>query len=467
MEPRIQYASTSDGVSIAYWSIGEGLPIVNPPPAMPWSHIELEWQIPEWRHFYEHLADNYRVIRYDSRGAGLSSRQPYEYSLETHLLDLEAVVDRLGLDTFALFGVFFNVPVVIEYAARHPERVSHIMSWCGIASGADVSRPAHVTEHLEKLLTLDYELFTETLAHTFFGWSEGEAAHRFAVYMRDSLTPEQAQSCWGTNATFDVTARLPTITQPTLVMHRRDFPMLDIESSKRMAASIPDARLRVFDGSSLSPYMGDMRVVVDAIDDFLGLQRIEGRAPLRHAHDTDVIEHPAAVPGGFRTIMFTDMEGSTGLTQRLGDERAQDLIRLHNTIVGSALYAQGGTLVKHTGDGIMASFPTASGAIECAIAIQRAFASHNDAAPAELVNVRIGINAGEPVAEGDDLFGTAVQLASRVCARADAGEILTSDVVRQLVAGKGFLFADRGEAELRGFEDPVRIYDVRWREDRG
>ncbi len=467
MEPRIQYASTSDGVSIAYWSIGEGMPIVNPPPALPWSHIEHEWQIPEWRHFYEHLSENYRVIRYDSRGAGLSSRMPAAYSLDTHLLDLEAVVDRLDLQQFAMLGVYYNVPLIIAYAVRHPERVSHLISWCGIASGEDLDRPQHMTEHLERLINVDYELFTETLAHTIFGWSAGDAAHRFAQYMQASLTAEQAQQCWGADGKMDVSELLPKVSQPTLVMHRRDFPMLNIETSKQLAAGIRDSRLRMFEGSSLSPYMGDMRGVVDAIDEFLGMQRIEGHVPLRHAHESDASEHPTATPGGFRTIMFTDMEGSTGLTQRLGDARAQDLVRLHNTIVGSALYAQGGTLVKHTGDGIMASFPTASGAVDCAIAIQRAFASHNETNPGEQVNVRIGINAGEPVAEGDDLFGTAVQLASRVCARADAREILTSDVVRQLVAGKGFLFADRGEAELRGFEDPVRIYDVRWRESVG
>lgn len=163
--------------------------------------------------------------------------------------------------------------------------------------------------------------------------------------------------------------------------------------------------------------------------------------------------------------MFTDMEGSTALTQRLGDAEAQSLVRLHNAIVGEALASHGGSQVKHTGDGIMASFLTASSAVECGITIQRAFARHNDANPTDQIMVRIGINAGEPLADGNDLFGTAVQLAARVCARADAGEILTSDVVRQLVAGKSLMFADQGEAEFRGFEDPVRIYEVRWREE--
>jgi len=174
---------------------------------------------------------------------------------------------------------------------------------------------------------------------------------------------------------------------------------------------------------------------------------------------------PVAAPAGLRTILFTDMEGSTPLTQRLGDARAQEVLRAHNAIVREALKAHGGSQIKHTGDGIMASFPSASGAIEGAIAIQRALAEQGQAHPDTPIRVRIGLNAGEPVAEEEDLFGTAVQVASRICARAEAAQVLCSNVVRELAAGKGFLFSDRGDVELRGFEDPVRLYEVRWREE--
>jgi pimeloyl-ACP methyl ester carboxylesterase len=178
MEPRIQYATTSDGISIACWSIGEGPPLVNPPPALPWSHIELEWQIPEWRHWYEHLLETYRIVRYDNRGSGLSTRGITGSSLETHIRDLEAVVDRLGLERFAIFGMYFNAPIAIAYAVRHPERVSHLILFCGLANVDEAQRSAGTLEALERLREIDYELFTETLAHTVFGWSEGDAAHR-------------------------------------------------------------------------------------------------------------------------------------------------------------------------------------------------------------------------------------------------------------------------------------------------
>ena len=164
----------------------------------------------------------------------------------------------------------------------------------------------------------------------------------------------------------------------------------------------------------------------------------------------------------FRTILFTDMEGSTAITQRLGDAGAMELLHTHNTITRDALTAHSGNEVKHTGDGIMASFVSASGGVECAIAIQQGFSSHNEQNPATPIRVRIGLTAGEPVMEDQDLFGAAVQLASRICDCAEPSEILVANVMRELCIGKGFRFADRGLAVLKGFEDPVRMHEVSW-----
>ena len=466
MDPRIEYATTDDGVSIAYATIGEGIPLVNPPPALPWSNVQEEWQIPEWRHYYEHLNETFRIIRYDNRGAGLSTRDVDRIDLDTHILDLEAVVDRLGLDRFVLFGLYYNAQIAITYAVQHPERVSHLILWCPVPYGEDGVHDNPTQEALDRLRDLDYNLFTETLAHTVFGWDSGEAAHRMAQYMQGSMSYETFRSCWEGAEHNDVRSLLPRVQAPTLVVHRRDFALLDVEVSKRVAATIPNARLAVLPGESLSPYMGDLRATLDLFTDFMGVRAEDTLVQLqqqRHRHADGSSDQGVT----FRTIMFTDMQESTAFTQRLGDVRAQELVRMHNDIVEDALERHGGRRVKHTGDGIMASFPTASGAVECAVSIQRAFGQRNEAAPETPVSIRIGINAGEPVAEGDDLFGTAVQLAARVCARAEPGEILTTDVVRQLVAGKGFLFSDKGTAELRGFEDPVRVYDVRWRRDGG
>jgi class 3 adenylate cyclase len=151
------------------------------------------------------------------------------------------------------------------------------------------------------------------------------------------------------------------------------------------------------------------------------------------------------------------------MTQRLGDEAAQDVLRGHNEVIRAALKEHGGSEVKHTGDGIMASFGKASSALACATSIQRAFEEHNNERAGQRVRVRIGLNAGEPVAEDGDLFGTSVQLAARICARAEPGQILASNVIRELAAGKQFLFADHGDVIFRGFEDPVRVCEVSWR----
>lgn len=164
----------------------------------------------------------------------------------------------------------------------------------------------------------------------------------------------------------------------------------------------------------------------------------------------------------FRTILFTDIQGSTRLTQTRGDTGAMALLRIHNEIVRRALRDEGGREVKHTGDGIMASFFSVPEGIRCAVAIQREIARHNQRAPADPLHLRIGLSAGEPVVEGDDLFGSAVQLARRVCDYADADRILVSNIVRDLSDGKDSEFIERGEARLKGFDKPERIHEVRW-----
>ncbi len=169
-----------------------------------------------------------------------------------------------------------------------------------------------------------------------------------------------------------------------------------------------------------------------------------------------------SIDGGFRTILFTDIVDSTSLTQRLGDTGAMEVLRLHDQIVRRELSARHGTEIKHTGDGIMASFASASNALNCAKAIQKALVSHSQKNPEREVRVRIGLSAGEPVGEARDLFGAAVQLARRVCDYADPERILVSNVVRELCIGKDFAFQDRGAAELKGFAEPVRVFEVDW-----
>jgi class 3 adenylate cyclase len=171
------------------------------------------------------------------------------------------------------------------------------------------------------------------------------------------------------------------------------------------------------------------------------------------------------IPGldpGFRTILFTDMEGSTPMTQTLGDDQAMELMRTHNDIIRGSLHARGGREVKHTGDGIMASFISPKRAVESAIEIQGQFAVHSENRDHMPIRVRIGLSAGEPVEENKDLFGATVILASRVCGAAEPGQILAPASVRDLCMGKGFQFVDVGDVSLKGFDAAVRLYEVKW-----
>ncbi len=444
MEPRIQYAKAKDGVSIAFFATGEGMPFVSMP--YPFSHIQREWQMPESRRWYERIEEKRKHIRYDARGSGMSDRDVADYSLDGHMLDLEAVVDRQGLESFVLYAPVLAGPVAIAYAARHPQRVSHLILWNSFARGSDLLGAPQV-QGLLALLDKDWQLFTETLAHVAMGWSAGEPARQAATLTRESVTQEAAQALLRAASDFDVTALLRQVKAPTLVLHSRQLPVPELSVARGLASGIPDARLVVLEEVIWDVEAGE---ALAAFDEFLG-EGEEAAGP----------EAPEA--GAFRTVLFTDVEGSTALTQRLGDAKAREVLRQHEGIVREALKAHGGSEVKTMGDGFMASFSSATKALECAIAMQRAFAAHNESAE-EPIKVRVGLNAGEPIAEEEDLFGTAVNRAARITAMAQGGEILVANVVRELTEGKEFMFGDRGETALRGFDDPVRLFEVRWRE---
>ena len=445
MEPRIQYAKTADGVSIAFWTLGEGTPWLQTPVA-PCGVLQVEWQVPEFRAWYERLAGKRMLVQYDCRGTGLSERWVGDYSLDAMVRDLEAVADCLELPSFALWGSVAFGPVAIAYAARHPERVSQLFLWCTYARGSDLLTPQFET--MMALVEKDWRLYTEAVGHYFLGFSTGETTGRLAAMIRKSGTPEKWQTAYGSAVKFEVEALLPEVKAPTLVLHRRQLPWLSVDVATDLASRIPGAQLALLEGASGGYAVEDWQAVLAAIDNFLGEAEEAAAGP---------------APSGLVTILFTDMEGSTALTQRVGDAKAREVLRAHERIVREALRAHGGSEVKTMGDGFMASFSSATRALECAIAMQRAFAAHNQTA-GEPIRVRIGLNAGEPIAEAADLFGTAVNLAARIAAQAAGGEILVANVVRELAAGKGFLFADRDDVALRGFEEPVRVYELRWRE---
>jgi class 3 adenylate cyclase/pimeloyl-ACP methyl ester carboxylesterase len=449
MEQQIRFCTTSDGVRIAYATVGQGPPLVS---VSGWvSHLGLDWNHPDVRPFFEGLAKGRLLVRYDKRGTGLSDWDAQDFSMEARMRDLGAVVDALGLDRFALMGLSEGGPTALVYASRNPERVTRLVLY------GSFHRWPHSREVMEPILALiraQWGMASAALSAAFVPSADPAQVASFTEMERVSASAETAARILEVNMGLDLTPLLKGIRAPTLVIHRRGDTIAPFKVGREMAALIPGARFEPLEGEHM-PVYGDSKAILNAIDAFLGEEGEQAAAQV--------------APAGLVTILFTDMEGSTTLTQRLGDARAQEVLREHNAIIREALKAHAGSEIKHTGDGVMASFPTASGALECAIAVQQGFAERNSGVGArgqaplpEPIRVRIGLNAGEPVAEEEDLFGTAVQLAARVCAQAEPGRILVPEGVRHLVAGKGFLFSDRGDVALRGFEDPVRLYELRW-----
>lgn len=446
VEPPIRYAPTTDGASIAYWSHGAGPTLVQTP-LLPYSHIQREWHNPHIRDWYEHLGTAVNVVRYDARGNGMSSRDAGEVDIEAHVRDLTAVMERLGEDPVAIMGVFHSGPAAILYAARNPERVSHLILWCTYANGADYWKAARA-EGLRALRQTDYEMFLLTGAHELLGWSKNEESALFAELMRVAVTPDEADRLLAATRGFDAEAALPEIRCPTLVIHRRDLSWIDVGLSRDMAARIPEARLLIVEGSSPYPAAGEVEPLVAAVHEFIGVG---------HGHF-----EPAA--GGFRTVLFTDLVDHTRMIASMGDDAGREILREHEAITRELLRQNGGTEIKALGDGFMASFRSATQAVRCAIALQKRIHARNLAVSkgAPQLSVRIGINAGEPIEEAGDLFGASVIMASRIASSAGGGQIRVAGAVRDLVAGKGFGFLNPADITLKGFEEPVRVWDVDW-----
>ena len=453
MAPQLKYAKTSDDVDIAYWQLGEG-PVIVQAPLVPFSHIAMEWELPEIRRWYERLARGATLVRYDGRGTGHSQREVPDRSLDAHVRDLDAVVGAVGAERVTIMGVFHSGPAAIVYTARHPDRVSDLVLWCTYAKGSKYWSAVRA-EGLRALRQTDYVMFLQTAAHELIGWPEAEQASRFAELMEEAVEPDEADRQIAATRDFDVEDSLADIRVPTLVLHRRQLRWMDVSLSRELAAGIPGAGLTVVEGPSPHPAVGDVEAAAGAIDEFLG----RDPSPMPTARSG----------GGLRTVIFTDLVGHTEIMSRLGDERGRRLLREHERLTRDALHDHGGREVKTLGDGFLGSFDSVSDAVECALAIQKRFEAWNAspvAAELATMSVRVGLNAGEPIDEDGDLFGSTVILASRIAAEAGGGEILVANSIRELCLGKGFDFSDRGLLEPRGFSEPVRVWEVEWTKSR-
>ncbi|KKK80624.1 hypothetical protein LCGC14_2821640, partial [marine sediment metagenome] len=346
MEQQIRFCTASDGVRIAYATVGEGYPLVK---AANWlNHLEFDWQSPIWGHLMRGLAENHQLVRYDERGTGLSDRQVEDTSFERWVSDLGAVVDAAGLDRFALLGISQGGPVAIAYATQNPERVSHLILYGTYARFPGIPKTPEEVEAARALMILmrqgwgqDNPAFRHIFTSEFLPDGTAEQMRWFADVERKSASPEMAVKIMTEFARIDVTEITRRISTPTLILHCRDDQACPFSAGRELAALVPGARFVPMEGSNHLFLEDDpaREVFLREVNLFL----------------TEVATHAPAQPAssGLVTILFTDMEGSTALTQRLGDAGAQELLRTHNAIVREALKAHGGSQIKHTGDGIM------------------------------------------------------------------------------------------------------------------
>ncbi len=407
MEQQIGFCTTSDGVRIAYATLGEGPPLVY---VCGWpEHLELEWEKPFSRAFLATLAEGSTLIRYDMRGSGLSDKDISDFSMDALMRDLWAVIDRLSLERFVLMSLgMLAGPLSVTYAVAHPEKVAQLILSGGFLRGPEFMPLERQRALIEYVGAFGFPHFDFTDRPDI----DLESQRGVRELQKASASPAAQATLLRTLFSADVAALAPKIQAPTLVLSGRSDRTPPFDQGRALAAAIPRAKFVSFDGISNLPWAVS-HLIIPEVHRFLGVEVVVPAVQARAAQ-------------GLVTVLFTDIEGSTALTERLGDAEAREVLRSCERIVRDALREHGGQEIKAMGDGFMACFPLASGALQCAIGMQRAFAARGEEHPETPLRLRVGMNAGEPIAEDEDLFGTAVNLAARIARQAQGGEILAS-----------------------------------------
>jgi class 3 adenylate cyclase len=434
--PEIHYARNG-GVHLAYQTVGTG-----PPDIVfiwgPFSNLDLVWEHPPARRFLEQLASIGRLIMFDKRGTGLSDRATELSSLEEQMDDVVAVLDAVGSDRTVLMGGGDASMMTTLFAATHPERTSAL-----ILSGARVRITA--TEDFPWAFPADR--WHDLSAQLADQWGQGisqfvaapsslgdeRARQWWARLERQSLGPGDVKRMFDLLTQTDVRPVLGTIQVPTLIVHRVGDTFSPIEQSRYLAEHIPGARLVELPGQDHAGWEGDAEAGNDAIEEF-----ITGHRPV---HEPDRV---------LATVLFTDIVGSTDRARALGDRKWREILDTHDRVTSAEVDRSGGRLIKTTGDGVLATFDGPARAIRCASTLMTSLP----------VPIRAGLHTGEVELRGNDVGGIAVHIGARVAAIAGEGEVLVSRTVKDLVAGSGIVFDDRGAHPLKGVADEWQLYAV-------
>jgi class 3 adenylate cyclase len=437
--PETRYTKSGD-VNIAYQVVGEGpLDLIYVPGWI--SNVELNWEEPAHAHVLERLASFSRLILFDKRGTGLSDPVPLDRlpMLEERMDDVRAVLDAVDSRQAAVFGFSEGGLMSVLFAATYPERTTALALYGVFAKriwSADypwAPKPEDREREIEELeRNWSERMDLEQLAP-----SEDDAfKDRLATYFRRSASPGAGVALMRMNTQLDVRDVLPTIQAPTVVLHRTHDRDVKVEEGRWIADRIPGAKFVELPGDSHTLWAGNTDEIVDEVEQFLTGTR---RGP-----------EPDRV---LATVLFTDIVGSTEQASRLGDRRWRELLDRHHGLVRQQLARYQGREVDTAGDGFLATFDGPARAIRCASAIQGGMASIG-------LEVRAGVHTGECELFGDTIAGVAVHTGARVAAAAGPGEVLVSQTVKDLVAGSGISFEERGTHVLKGVPGEWRLYAV-------
>ena len=447
--PEVRYARSGD-VSIAYQVVGEGpFDIVYVPGSF--SNVELAWTNPSIAAFYGRLSSIGRLILFDRRGTGLSDRVADIPPLETRMDDVRAVMDAAGSERAAIIGASEGGPMTLLFGATYPERAWAAVVYGGFVKGSwspEFPYEPTVAEVEQNLATAAAEAWgtRERVLHAMHWLAPSAADDEQEVawwerYRRQSVSPGAAASLARMRLDVDISGLLPAIRVPTLIVHREGDRACDVRASRYMAEKIPGARYVELQGIDHAPWYGDSGAILDAIDDFL----TETWKDAEHEPEPDSV---------LATILFTDLVGSTAKAVELGDRAWRELLTAHNERVRRQLARFRGREVDTAGDGFFASgFDGPARAIRCACAIV-------DSVRELGLDVRAGLHTGECELIDGKIGGIAVNIGARVAAEAGPGEVLVSSTVKDLVAGSGLAFQERGAHELKGIPGEWRLYAV-------
>ena len=465
MKPSIQFVKREDGVKIAYSIIGKGEPLVCPAPWV--TSLSYVFEDRFAKEFWGQLSQGLKVISYDKHGCGQSDKDRRDFTLESELLDLETVINHLGLTEFNLLGSSMAGPIAIAYTSRHPEKVTRLILYGTYSSGKNLSAE-DVKSALISLIKASWGLGSKAIADIFLPGANMEELQSLARFQRESSSPEIAAKLFELAGAFDVTELLSGIKIPTLVLHREGDKAIKVDHGRDLATEIPNARFKLLKGQIHPWWYGDTHEVIREILEFAGRKELgtpvgdTSQILIRKESEEDVggFPHDGSVIAEQATIVFSDIVSSTELVTELGDTAARDIFLKHDGIVRDQLKRYGGRELQNLGDGFMLAFESASAAINCACDIQKEMSTK-----LPRIKVRMGINTGEVVRrEGMHPFGQAVVIASRIASKAKGQQILISDVTRHLTSGSKFPITEKGRFKPKGFSESIKLYEISWRQ---